>query len=159
MPKKAFSSTAIATYWEQLISTSWTEECLNSSSRYTVDWSTGFVFQFSKITGDPLLRAKGVETYLARPWKNFSRTVFMECSMDDVVQPLGYLPWDGSAGLDTLYYAEYNNTGPGSDTSGRVKWPGFHVISEAQASNFTVESFIGGGRWLPGTGVEFTPGL
>jgi pectinesterase len=39
----------------------------------------------------------------------------------DVVNPQGYVPYDGLAGLDTLYYIEYNNTGSGAMTNGRVK--------------------------------------
>ncbi|KAK3146711.1 hypothetical protein QOZ80_3BG0270700 [Eleusine coracana subsp. coracana] len=121
--------------------------------------TTGFVFQFCNLTGDPLLRKKGVETYLGRPWKPYSRTVFMECFMDNIIHPLGYLPWDGSTGLHTLFYGEYNNTGGGSNTTGRVKWTGFHIIGAYEAHKFTVTSFIDGGSWLPETGVEFAPGL
>ncbi|GJN24032.1 hypothetical protein PR202_gb11739 [Eleusine coracana subsp. coracana] len=101
----------------------------------------------------------GVETYLGRPWKPYSRTVFMECFMDNIIHPLGYLPWDGSTGLHTLFYGEYNNTGGGSNTTGRVKWTGFHIIGAYEAHKFTVTSFIDGGSWLPETGVEFAPGL
>ncbi|TVU45983.1 hypothetical protein EJB05_05493, partial [Eragrostis curvula] len=135
------------------------QNVLTAQGRDNGRTTSGFVFQFCNVTGDALLLEKGVQTYLGRPWKNYSRTVFMECSMDSVVHPMGYLPWRGTDGLATLYYAEYNNTGPGSDTTGRVKWPGFHVIGAAEASKFTVASFIFGGTWLPSIGVEFTPGL
>ncbi|CAL4900281.1 unnamed protein product [Urochloa decumbens] len=99
-------------------------------------------------------------TYLGRPWKNFSRTVVMESFVGGLVDPSGWMPWSGDFALDTLYYAEYNNTGPGADTSRRVTWPGYHVLGDASdAGNFTVTSMVLGDNWLPQTGVPFTTGL
>ncbi|MFS7925672.1 putative pectinesterase [Helianthus anomalus] len=70
------------------------------------------------------------------------------------------MPWSGNFALDTLYYGEYMNAGPGSSTANRVKWKGYHVItSAAEAAKFTPGSFIAGGSWLPGTGVPWTSGL
>ncbi|CAH8383609.1 unnamed protein product [Eruca vesicaria subsp. sativa] len=103
-----------------------------------------------------------VKTFMGRPWMKYSRTVVLETYLDSVVSPLGWSPWlkGSDFGLDTLFYAEYNNTGPASSTSGRVRWKGFHVLNRASdASAFTVGSFIGGTAWLPGTGVPFTSGL
>ncbi|RLM98106.1 pectinesterase-like [Panicum miliaceum] len=99
-------------------------------------------------------------TYLGRPWKNFSRTVVMESYVGGLVDPAGWMPWSGDFALDTLYYAEYNNTGPGAGTSRRVAWPGYHVLGDGtDAGNFTVTSMVLGDNWLPQTGVPFTSGL
>uniref|UniRef100_A0A0E0L1J3 Pectinesterase n=1 Tax=Oryza punctata TaxID=4537 RepID=A0A0E0L1J3_ORYPU len=99
-------------------------------------------------------------TYLGRPWKNFSRTVVMESYVGELVDPAGWMPWAGDFALDTLFYAEYNNSGPGADTSRRVNWPGYHVLgSGADAGNFTVTSMVLGDNWLPQTGVPFTSGF
>ncbi|KAK1295017.1 putative pectinesterase/pectinesterase inhibitor 22 [Acorus calamus] len=101
-----------------------------------------------------------VPTYLGRPWKPYSRTVFMQTYMSGMVQPEGWLEWAGNFGLNTLYYGEYTNYGPGAGTGGRVRWAGYHVIRDARmAAMFTVRRFIDGGSWLPSTGVIFTAGL
>lgn len=100
-----------------------------------------------------------VETYLGRPWKNYSRTVYMQSFMDSVINKAGWKEWDGSFALDTLYYAEFNNSGPGSSLDNRVTWPGFHVINETDAANFTVSNFLLGDSWLPLTGVTYTSAL
>ncbi|CAB4269701.1 unnamed protein product [Prunus armeniaca] len=72
----------------------------------------------------------------------------------------GWMEWSGNFALKTLYYGEYMNTGPGSSTSNRVKWAGYHVITSAsEASKFTVGNFIAGNSWLPATNVPFTSGL
>lgn len=83
----------------------------------------------------------------------------MESFMGSLIDPQGWMPWDGDFALSTLYYAEFNNTGPGSDTRNRVTWPGFHVINSTDANNFTVSNFILGDNWLPQTGVPYSTGL
>ncbi|EPS68356.1 pectinesterase, partial [Genlisea aurea] len=99
-------------------------------------------------------------TYLGRPWRQFSRTVYMNCYMSPMVQPRGWLEWLGDFGLATLWYGEYRNYGPGAALTGRVNWPGYHVISYASVAEiFTVERFIDGAAWLPSTGIRFTTGL
>ncbi|GFQ04115.1 pectinesterase [Phtheirospermum japonicum] len=99
-------------------------------------------------------------TYLGRPWKQYSRTVFMFSKLEEVVDPKGWLEWDGDFALATLYYGEYRNRGPGSNTSARVTWPGYRVInSSAEASQFAVADFIQGNEWLPATGIPFYPNL
>ncbi|KAJ4801801.1 Pectinesterase [Rhynchospora pubera] len=124
--------------------------------------NTGFSFQFCNIGAEPDLAKSPnpTPTFLARPWKEYSRTVIMQSFIDRFVKPEGYLPWDGNFGLKTLYYAEFNNTGPGAGLRGRVKWPGFHAVTRAnQVQNFTVGHFINGNIWLPSTGVTYVPGM
>ncbi|KAF5182676.1 Pectinesterase/pectinesterase inhibitor [Thalictrum thalictroides] len=95
-----------------------------------------------------------------RPWKTYSRTVVMQSYLDGIISAAGWYPWSGSSSLNTLYYGEYSNTGPGASTSGRVKWGGYHPsMSVAEASKFTVANLISGNSWLPSTGVIFDAGL
>ncbi|KAL9435629.1 hypothetical protein AB3S75_021826 [Citrus x aurantiifolia] len=101
-----------------------------------------------------------VQTYLGRPWKEYSRTVYMQSFMDSSINPAGWQIWSGDFALSTLYYAEYNNTGPGSNTANRVTWPGYHVtINATDAANFTVSNFLLGDDWIPQTGVSYTGAL
>uniref|UniRef100_A0A5B6YM53 Pectinesterase n=1 Tax=Davidia involucrata TaxID=16924 RepID=A0A5B6YM53_DAVIN len=123
---------------------------------------TGFSIQFSNISAEPdvLASVNSTPTYLGRPWKEYSRTVFMQSYMGSAIRPEGWLEWNVSFALDTLVYGEYMNYGPGAALSSRVKWPGFHAINDtAQANNFTVAQFILGNSWLPSTGVKYTAGL
>ncbi|KAM1395687.1 hypothetical protein PS2_031143 [Malus domestica] len=99
------------------------------------------------------------KTYLGRPWKEYSRTVYMQSYIDSLVEPVRWRAWDGDFALSTLYYAEYNNTGTGSNTTNRVTWPGYHVINSTDAANFTVTNFLLGDDWLPQTGVPYTGGI
>ncbi|TYH71443.1 hypothetical protein ES332_D05G186400v1 [Gossypium tomentosum] len=97
-----------------------------------------------------------IKSYLGRPWKEYSRTVVMQSYIGDHIDPSGWSVWSEDFALKTLYYGEYMNRGPGADTSKRVKWPGFHVITSAEeAKKFTVAELIQGGSWLKSTGVTF----
>lgn len=99
-------------------------------------------------------------SFLGRPWKQYSRTVYLQTYLDTLVDPAGWLEWNGNFALNTLYYGEYRNSGPGSGTSRRVRWRGYRVITNpAEAGRFTVGNFIAGRSWLPAAGVPFTAGL
>lgn len=96
------------------------------------------------------------KSYLGRPWKKYSRTVYLNSFIDNLIDPAGWLEWNGTFALDTLFYGEYKNRGPGSNTSARVTWPGYKVITNTtEASQFTVRQFIQGNEWLSSTGVPF----
>ncbi|GAB4829933.1 Probable pectinesterase/pectinesterase inhibitor 7 [Ancistrocladus abbreviatus] len=100
-----------------------------------------------------------IQTYLGRPWKQYSRTVYMKSYMDSLINPTGWTEWNGTFALDTLYYGEFNNTGPGSNTTRRVTWPGYHTLNATDAANFTVSTFLLGDDWLTQTGVPYFSGL
>ncbi|KAI3876968.1 hypothetical protein MKW92_036748 [Papaver armeniacum] len=87
----------------------------------------------------------------------------MGCFIEDHVSPQGWIPWSGKINdivPDTIFYAEFNNSGPGSLVVPRVNWTGYHRITTIEeAQKFTVSQFILGSEWLPTSGVPFTPGL
>ncbi|KAI3814885.1 hypothetical protein L1987_14532 [Smallanthus sonchifolius] len=135
---------------------------VTAQGRSDPNQNTGIVIQSSRIgaTSDLLPVQESFPTYLGRPWRNFSRTVVMQSEISDVINPAGWFPWDGDFALDTLYYGEYENTGAGADTSNRVTWSGYRVITNAtEAQGFTVGNFIEGGSWLGNTGFPFSLGL
>ncbi|XP_073287509.1 probable pectinesterase/pectinesterase inhibitor 54 [Primulina huaijiensis] len=122
--------------------------------------NTGFSLQNCKIAGGSDF-INSHKAYLGRPWKEYSRAVVMQSNIDGVIQSRGWIEWPGygSSVYKTLYFAEYDNTGAGAETSGRVDWPGFCVIETPEASKFTVANLIDGNSWLPSTGVTFISGL
>nr|XP_016465371.1 PREDICTED: probable pectinesterase/pectinesterase inhibitor 33 [Nicotiana tabacum] len=125
--------------------------------------NTGISIHNSRITASPSLKpvVRAFQTYLGRPWQEYSRTVVMRSYIDGLINPSGWLPWlNSDFAFKTLYYGEHGNWGPGASTRNRVKWPGYHVITNTnEASKFTVANLIGGRSWLPSTGVPFTAGL
>ncbi|RWR94216.1 putative pectinesterase/pectinesterase inhibitor 41 [Cinnamomum micranthum f. kanehirae] len=121
--------------------------------------STGYSFQHCKISASPDLAIGGgsTKTYLGRPWGLYLRTVYIHAIHHGCI---GWLAWDEKTNTSTLYYREYNNTGPGSKLDQRVKWPDNHAhMSEDDAINFVVSNFISGDSWLPAAGIPFQRNL
>ncbi|WZZ56035.1 hypothetical protein YC2023_056142 [Brassica napus] len=134
---------------------------ITAQGRSYPDQNTGIIIHNSRVTAASDLRPVlgSTKTYLGRPWRQYSRTVFMKTSLDSLIDPRGWLEWNGNFALTTLFYGEFQNTGPGASTSSRVTWPGFRVIGSAtEALQFTVDSFIAGSSWIPSY-VPFTSGL
>ncbi|CAM8983403.1 unnamed protein product [Rhodiola kirilowii] len=134
---------------------------ITAQGRTDPNQNTGTSIHSCNIVASPELAASsgGTKTFLGRPWKEYSRTVYMQSYMDDSVDPSGWNKWNEDFALSTLFYAEYDNNGPGSVTDGRVSWPGYQVINATIATNFTVSNFLLGDDWLPQTGVTYTTGL
>ncbi|XP_019154963.1 PREDICTED: pectinesterase 2-like [Ipomoea nil] len=135
---------------------------ITAQGRTDRNQNTGISIHNSRVMAGSDLKpvAGSFKAYLGRPWKQYSRTVFLRTYMESIVDPAGWLEWDGKFALNTLYYGEYKNSGPGSSTKRRVKWRGYRVITSAtEAAQFSVQSFIAGRSWLPATKIPFRAGL
>ncbi|KAJ6821791.1 putative pectinesterase/pectinesterase inhibitor 12 [Iris pallida] len=133
---------------------------VTAQSRDDPDEATGISIQnCSVVPSDELASSGGAtRTYLGRPWKPYATTVYIESYIDGMVSPAGWSKWsasDGDSAVDTVYYGEYMNSGPGSSTDGRVTWPGFHVMEYEEAYGFTVSQFIYGDQWLGSTSFPY----
>ena len=107
----------------------------------------------------PFGNLSSVQTYLGRPWKNYSTTVFLQNNLGSLINPSGWLPWVGTSAPSTIFYSEYQNYGSGSSTKNRVKWKGVKTINLQVASKFTVNKFIQGNKWISASGAPYHPGL
>ncbi|XP_071705996.1 probable pectinesterase/pectinesterase inhibitor 34 [Rutidosis leptorrhynchoides] len=135
---------------------------ITAQNRKDPNQNTGISIHACRLLAQPDLEASKstFSTYLGRPWKLYSRTVYMLSYMGDHIHPRGWLEWNATFALDTLYYGEYMNYGPGGAIGQRVNWPGYRIITTTQeASRYTVAQFIYGSSWLPSTGVAYVAGL
>ncbi|KAM5551183.1 putative pectinesterase/pectinesterase inhibitor 46 [Rosa sericea] len=119
--------------------------------------NTGIAFQNCTIS--PFGDLSSVKTYLGRPWKNYSTTVYMQTFMGSLIHPDGWLPWVGTTAPDTIFYSEFQNFGPGSVTKNRVKWKGLKTITSKVAGKFTVHSFLEGTKWISDASVPYKSNL
>ncbi|XP_030496988.2 probable pectinesterase/pectinesterase inhibitor 51 [Cannabis sativa] len=123
--------------------------------------TTGFVFQNCLINGTEdymkLYHSKPAvhKNFLGRPWKEYSRTVFVHCNLEALITPQGWMPWSQDFALKTLFYGEFDNSGPGSDLSQRVSWSS--RIPAEHVSVYSVQSFIQGDDWIPSNYDGFFP--
>ncbi|KAG6668988.1 hypothetical protein I3843_01G203600 [Carya illinoinensis] len=135
---------------------------VTAQGRMDPNQNTGIIIQKCRIgaTSDLQQVKSNFPTYLGRPWKEYSRTVIMQSSISDVIDPIGWHIWDGTFALNTLFYGEYQNTGAGAGTSKRVSWKGYKVITSAsEAGAYTPGSFLAGSSWLDSTGFPYSLGL
>ncbi|XP_065868598.1 pectinesterase-like [Euphorbia lathyris] len=124
--------------------------------------NTGLVIHNCRIVPEEKLAATRLttKTYLGRPWKAYSTTVVMQSQLGDLIQPEGWKEWIGNQFLDTLYYAEYGNTGPGSNTARRIKWKTLHFLNRQGAQAFTAGTFLPqSAQWIAAAGVPFLSGF
>ncbi|PNX84942.1 pectinesterase [Trifolium pratense] len=137
------------------------KNAVTAQGRTDPNQNTGISIQNCTIDAAPDLAndLNSTSSYLGRPWKIYSRTVYMQSYIGDFVDPSGWLEWNGTLGLDTIFYGEYDNYGPGSITDNRVQWPGYFLLNDTQAWNFTVLNFTLGNTWLPDTDIPYTEGL
>jgi pectin methylesterase-like acyl-CoA thioesterase len=112
--------------------------------------TTGIVLHKCRILQNQQLPWEAMEGYL--------RTVVMESTIDDIIHPDGWLPWEGDLALNTLHYAEFNNIGPGAKVVARVNWPGHKLINQQEALQYTVGPFLHG-DWINATGAPVHFGL
>lgn len=101
--------------------------------------NTGFTFLGCKVTGIG-------QTILGRPWGAYSRVIFANTYMSNVVIPQGWDDWQDPKKHSTVYYGQYKCSGPGADTSKRVKWS--HIFSDKEVAPFLSKKMIGGRSWL-----------
>ncbi|KAK2634521.1 hypothetical protein Ddye_029313 [Dipteronia dyeriana] len=132
------------------------QNTITAQGRMDPNQNTGISIQNCSIW--PYGNLSGVETYLGRPWKNYSTTIFMQSNMERFINPKGWLPWIGTSGPDTIFYTEFQNYGPGSSTKNRVKWKGVKIITQKEANKFTVKPFLQGDKWIP-KAVVYKSGL
>lgn len=120
--------------------------------------NTGISIQKCHITANGDVTAP---TYLGRPWKDYSTTVVMQSTIDSSLNPKGWTEWVTNVDPPrTIFYGEYQNSGPGSSTAQRIAWAGYKsALTVAEAGKFTVGSFIQGNDWLPQTSVTFDADL
>ncbi|XP_074567209.1 pectinesterase-like [Curcuma longa] len=132
---------------------------VTAQGRTMPEQATGISIQNCTVRATPELSRGAARTFLGRPWKAYSRTVVMQSFVDAAVDPAGWLEWSGRFALDTLYYGEFRNYGPGATTGGRVKWPGFSLMSAMDACNFTLYNFTATDTWLSSTSIPYNSGL
>lgn len=127
------------------------QNAITAHGRTDPSQATGYVFHNCVIDGtvdymkyynkNPLLH----KNYLGRPWKEYCRTVFINCTLGSLIDPEGFMPWSGDLNLKTLFYGEYGNKGPGSNRAKRVPWSS--LIPAKNIAVYSVENFIQADEW------------
>lgn len=126
---------------------------LTAQSRTSPGQTTGYVILNSKVTSG-IEHAAGSDsavnessptketTSLGRPWRPYSRVIYINTELSADVAPQGWNAWGKTSGEPQAYYAEFNSTGPGANPSGRVSWS--HQLTASEAAQFQPKVFLAG---------------
>ena len=118
---------------------------LTAQSRVSAEQKTGFVFHHARVTAEDL---NGKSFYLGRPWRPFSRVVFLNSELPASLSAQGWSPWEPGGSIGDAYYAERDSVGPGAHAQSRLA--GSQQLSAAEAAPFATETFLAGAdHWNP----------
>lgn len=103
----------------------------------TPQWKKfGFVFLNCNILADTSVK----KLHLGRPWRAYSKTAFIGCTLPEQIAPEGWNNWGNPENEKTVVYAEYNNTGKGAVTSKRVPWA--KMLTANEAKGYSLENIF-----------------
>lgn len=100
----------------------------------------GYVFESCRFTGN----CPDESVYLGRPWRNFARTILLNCWLGPHISRQGWHDWGKEEAHDTALYAEYNSRGPGSVQTCRPAWT--ILLNREQAGKYTKDNVLGPGE-------------
>ena len=87
-------------------------------------------------------------TSLGRPWRPYSRVVYINTDLCADVTQQGWNSWGKTPGTPQAWYAEFNSTGPGANPAARVPWS--HQLNATEAEQFKPKAFLAGSdHWDP----------
>ncbi len=77
--------------------------------------------------------------YLGRPWREWAKTVLLDCELGARIAPSGFDDWGKTRAHGTVFFAEYGSRGPGA-AGERAAF--VRALTAAEASSFTYEDFL-----------------
>ena len=106
------------------------------------DSKYGYVFRDCRLIGD----APKASVYLGRPWREYAKTVYINCELGEHINPFGWNDWGKPHG--NFYFGEYASYGPGASPETRAGFS--HQLTAAEAAGYTVENVLGApDGWQP----------
>ncbi len=136
---------------------------LTAQSRTAPDQTTGYVIVDSRVTSSIVHDAEPMDattpgakstvlahntTGLGRPWRPYSRVIYIHTELPADLNPAGWNNWNNPANEKTAYYGEFGSTGPGANPTARVPWS--HQLTSEQANQFLPQNFLAGtDHWNP----------
>jgi pectin methylesterase-like acyl-CoA thioesterase len=121
---------------------------ITAQGRHLAGQDSAYVFNHCKLTAEPNVGT----VWLGRPWRPYASVVFMNTEMGPHIGPAGRREWHPGETkyLETVFYAEYNSSGPGAHPSERD--PHTRHLTATEAARYETKRFLTGpDGWDPTT--------
>jgi pectinesterase len=104
----------------------------------------GFVFADCRFSGEAAARS----VYLGRPWRDYARTVLVDCLLGPHIKDEGWHDWDKPEARLRSFYGELGSSGPGSNPAARAPWT--KRLGDGDRPRYAIEKVLSGAdRWDP----------
>lgn len=103
------------------------------------DRSFGYVFHNCRLESD----CPPGTVMLGRPWREWAKTVYLDCELGAHIHPAGWADWGKPHGH--FFFAEYRSKGPGASPDTRADFS--RQLTEEEAAEYTMENVLEG--WVP----------
>ncbi len=119
---------------------------ITAQGKHYADEDSAYVFNRCKLTAAP-----GVDhVWLGRPWRPFATVIFLNTTMGAHIEPAGWREWHPGETkyMETVFYAEYNSSGPGAHPNERD--PHTKKLTTEEAGQYEARRFLAGSDgWDP----------
>ena len=120
---------------------------ITAQSKHAPDQDSGYVLNKCKLIVDAGVTGP---VFLGRPWRPYATVVYLNTEMGAHIDPAGWREWHPGEthSLETVFYAEFNSTGPGAHPDQRD--PHTHFLTPEQAKQYEPAVFLrGSDNWNP----------
>lgn len=93
-------------------------------------YPVGYVFDHCRFLSEGCPKGS---VYLGRPWREYARTVLIDCELGEHVHPQGFHDWNKEKARETVFYGEYGSYGPGAVEDERASFVRKVTREEANA--------------------------
>ncbi len=114
---------------------------ITAQSRTSPGQTTGYVVLNSRVTSS-IPAGERQQIWLGRPWRPYSRVVFLHTWLPAGVVPAGWNNWSDPRNQNTAWYAEFDDAGPGARPASRASWS--RQLTPAEATVFDPRAFLAG---------------
>lgn len=96
----------------------------------------GYVFSHCNFISKDCAKAS---VYLGRPWREFAKTVLLDCTFGSHIHPERFHDWNKKEAHDTIFYGEYHNSPAPLSPASFVQ-----LLDEDTAKSFSKEAVLSG---------------